>query len=71
MLLSSKNLVLASSDGNGMLAETYGLRHEERGRGYYRTADRIVAFARTPGYETYRGLGWWGCIEQIQKADVA
>jgi hypothetical protein len=70
MLLSSKNLVLAASDGNGMLAETYGLRHEERGRGYYRTADRVVAFARTPGYETYRGLGWWGCIEQIQQSGI-
>lgn len=69
MLLSSKNLVLASSDGNGMLAETHGLRHGERERGYYRTADRIVAFARTPGYETYRGLGWWGCIEQVQRGE--
>ena len=66
MLLSSKNLVLASSDDEGMLTETYGLRHDGCGRGYYRTADRIVAFAQTPGYETYRGLGWWGCIEQVQ-----
>jgi len=24
---------------------------------------RIVAFGLTPGYETYRGLGWYGCIE--------
>ena len=25
--------------------------------------DRLVAFALTPGYETYRGLGWYGVIE--------
>jgi hypothetical protein len=69
MLLWSKNLVLASSDAKGMLTEAYGLRHEGKPRGYYRLADRIVAFAQTPGYETYRGLGWWGCIEQIQHDD--
>ena len=25
---------------------------------------RLVAFALTPGYETYKGLGWYGCIQQ-------
>ncbi|MEP1895661.1 MAG: hypothetical protein ABJQ98_04210 [Alloalcanivorax venustensis] len=32
-------------------------------RGYYMDGDRLVAFALTPGYETYRGLGWYGVIE--------
>ena len=63
MILSAQNKVLAASDGAGLLQETYDLRHEHRPRGYYQTADGIVAFAQTPGYETYRGLGWWGCIE--------
>jgi len=31
--------------------------------GWYREGNRIIAFARTPGYETYQGLGWYGCIE--------
>lgn len=69
MLLSADNLVLAASDRKGMLTETYDLRHEGRGRGFYRTADRIVAFGHTPGYETYQGLGWWGCIEQVEQAE--
>jgi hypothetical protein len=71
MLLSSQNLVLASSDGNGMLAETFDLRHNGSKRGYYRSADRTIAYAQTPGYETYRGLGWWGCIEQHSQPDDA
>jgi len=24
----------------------------------------VTAFHRTPGYETYAGLGWWGVIVQ-------
>jgi hypothetical protein len=26
--------------------------------------DAVVGFARTPGYETYEGLGWYGAIVQ-------
>ena len=63
MILSGNNLVLASSDGTGLLGEVYSLRHQQKPRGFYLDGDRIVAFAQTPGYETYRGLGWWGCIE--------
>lgn len=66
MLLSANNLVLAASDHKGMLTETYGITQHGRARGYYQSDSRIVAFAQTPGYETYRGLGWWGCIEQVQ-----
>ena len=25
-----------------------------------------VAYALTPGYETYEGLGWYGCIVQAE-----
>jgi hypothetical protein len=24
----------------------------------------VVGFALTPGYETYKGLGWYGVVEQ-------
>jgi len=24
----------------------------------------VVGYAATPGYETYRGLGWYGCLVQ-------
>lgn len=69
MLLSANNLVLASSNGEGLLTEIYDLAQDGRARGYYQTANCIIAFAETPGYETYRGLGWWGCIEQVQRSD--
>ena len=69
MLLSADNLVLASSDGQGMLEQRYDLRSDHEQRGFYRKGSGLVAFARTPGYETYRGLGWWGCIEQNARPD--
>jgi hypothetical protein len=30
-----------------------------------------VGFALTPGYETYRGLGWYGVVEQRPSAAKA
>lgn len=47
----------------GPLSERFRLDTEERERGWYREGNRIIAFARTPGYETCQGLGWYGCIE--------
>ena len=36
-----------------------------RSSGYYVAADQsTVAFHATPGYETYRGLGWYGVIKR-------
>lgn len=63
MLLSADTRVLASSDGRGVLTEYFDLASEGRERGWFRRDGSIVAFARTPGYETYKGLGWYGCIE--------
>ena len=63
MLLGADHRVLAASDRRGLLSERFRLDTEGRERGWYREGNRIVAFARTPGYETYRGLGWYGCIE--------
>ncbi len=31
--------------------------------GHYRKGNSLIAYARTPGYETYAGLGWFGCLE--------
>ncbi len=65
MLLDADHRVIACSQGKGVLSERYPLRPEGRDRGSYRdSAGRLVAFHATPGYETYRGLGWRGVIEQ-------
>ena len=65
MLLDAKHRVLAASDGVGMLTEHFDLKRGVQTRGHYMESDRLIAFAQTPGYETYKGLGWYGCIEHI------
>jgi hypothetical protein len=65
MLVDSRHRVIAASDGKGILNETFALQARNARDGHYATADgAIVGFALTPGYETYRGLGWYGVIMQ-------
>lgn len=62
MLLNASHRIIASSDGHGD-DDTYPLKAEDD-YGYYRDrGGRLVCYGLTPGYETYRGLGWYGCIE--------
>lgn len=63
LLLDGKNRVIAASDGADVLTERYHLKADGQARGFYVEHDRLVAHALTPGYETYRGLGWSGVIE--------
>ncbi|PWC41162.1 methyl-accepting chemotaxis protein [Azospirillum sp. TSO22-1] len=65
LLLDRRHRVIASSDGRGVLAETFPLKSDGQKQGCY-TDDQgtVVGFALTPGYETYRGLGWYGVIVQ-------
>jgi len=63
LLLDAAHRVIASSDQRGVLGENFPLQANGRERGSYQDADgATVSFAVTPGYETYRGLGWYGCI---------
>lgn len=65
MLLDAASRVIACSKGSGLLTEIYDLRDNGQPQGHYRDGrGRSVAFHVTPGYETYRGLGWRGVIEQ-------
>jgi hypothetical protein len=27
----------------------------------------LIGFHKTPGYETYEGLGWYGCVVQAPR----
>ena len=63
MLLDATHRIIASSDGEGICTDIYPLQTDKRDSGYYQHDGKLVAFALTPGYETYRGLGWLGCIE--------
>jgi hypothetical protein len=74
MLLDQKGRVLASSDNQGVLSEVFPLDVSAGPMGSYANGDVTVGYALTPGYETYAGLGWYGCLvqrQQILSATVA
>lgn len=62
MLLNSKHQVIATSDRDCSLVESFPVKVTSK-QGYYVEHGRMICYALTPGYETYRGLGWYGCIE--------
>ncbi|WP_407160363.1 methyl-accepting chemotaxis protein [Bradyrhizobium sp. STM 3557] len=63
LLVDSSFRVIAASDGQGILSERLPLKLEGKPSGFYHDASkRMIAFHATPGYETYRGLGWYGVI---------
>lgn len=66
LLVDARRRVLAASDGRGILADTLPFAADGRESGADRNAGTgtVTAFHRTPGYETYRGLGWYGVIVQ-------
>jgi len=63
LLVDSNFRVIAASDGQGLLTERVPLSLEGRRSGFYHDrTGALVAFHATPGYETYKGLGWYGVI---------
>lgn len=71
MLLDHKGRVLAASDRKGELDEVFRLPGDAVSMGSYAIEGATVGYALTPGYETYRGLGWYGCILQREAATGA
>lgn len=65
LLVDQNHRVIAASDGSGLLSGTLTLDTGQGESGSY-VDDRgqLVGYALTPGYETYRGLGWYGVIVQ-------
>jgi hypothetical protein len=63
LLVDSKFRVIAASDGVGILSERVQLSLQGRSAGFYTDrSGQQIAFHATPGYETYKGLGWYGVI---------
>lgn len=62
-ILDAKARVIAGSHPEHALYTPYPLRTEEKSSGFYINDQNLVAFALTPGYETYTGMGWYGVIE--------
>ncbi|MBE9607548.1 methyl-accepting chemotaxis protein [Acetobacteraceae bacterium H6797] len=65
LLVDARHRVLAASDGKGLLTETLALQTGGKAAGTHQDGEGLLtAFHRTPGYETYAGLGWYGVILQ-------
>ena len=65
LLVDAKGRVLADSSGRASLNEHIQLKTDGRDHGHYADADgTVTAFHKTPGYETYAGMGWYGVIVQ-------
>jgi hypothetical protein len=63
VLVDSSFRVIAASDGQGLLTERVPLSMKGGRSGFYHDASgKLIAYHATPGYETYRGLGWFGVI---------
>jgi hypothetical protein len=61
--------VIAASDERGLLTESFPLEAGGAASSHYVAMDgRVVGFALTPGYETYKGLGWYGAVCQLPPA---
>lgn len=64
LILDGRGRVLAASDHRGVLTEVVPFMSGRRTLGSVRGTGVTTAFALTPGYETYRGLGWYGMLIQ-------
>jgi hypothetical protein len=65
MIVDACGRVIASSATAGRESMRFDLPPNRADIGTYRTAaGSLVGYALTPGYETYRGMGWFGVIEQ-------
>ena len=62
MLCDKAGRVLAASDGKGVFAAQMALPTGEAG--WSQEGRRMQAAHRTRGFETWRGQGWYGVIEQ-------
>jgi len=65
LILDREFRILAASDGLGVLSDRLPLEPSRGAMGTYTDkSGAVIGYAATPGYETYRGLGWYGCIVQ-------
>ncbi|MGA7810454.1 methyl-accepting chemotaxis protein [Bradyrhizobium sp.] len=62
LLVDSSFRVIAASDGQGILSERVSLSLKSGRSGFYKDRSTLIAYHATPGYETYKGLGWYGVI---------
>ncbi len=63
LLVDSRRRIIASSDDRGVLTERFEFDAGGRNIGHIERENGVtIGFAVTPGYETYKGLGWYGVL---------
>ncbi|WP_179283500.1 methyl-accepting chemotaxis protein [Bordetella genomosp. 9] len=63
MIVDARQRIIASTDGKGLLTDRFELRAGmDDASGYYADGATLCGYARTPGYETYPGMGWHGVV---------
>jgi hypothetical protein len=65
LLVDSHFRVIAASDGQGVLSERVQLSRQGTNSSgvFHDCSGGLTAYHATPGYETCKGLGWFGVIE--------
>jgi hypothetical protein len=65
LLVDSHCRVIAASDGQGLLTEKVEISRQAGSNSGFRhdRSGTLTAYHATPGYETYKGLGWFGVIQ--------
>lgn len=70
LIVDSTGRIIAASDDEGVLTDSIRLETKGEKTGAYELDDgTTVAFALTPGFETYPGLGWRGVIVQRRQSE--
>jgi C4-dicarboxylate-specific signal transduction histidine kinase len=66
MMVDANHRIIASSDADSHLGESIQLQVKNgQQNGYATLQDNIIqGYSLTPGFETYKGMGWLGVIEQ-------
>jgi hypothetical protein len=66
LLIDSRHRILAACDDRDVLTGTFPLQVQAQAtNGYYSDkSGNVIGYALTPGYETYKGLGWYGVLIQ-------
>ncbi len=64
LLVDARHRVIAANDGQGVLSEVVEFDPAGAAQGVLPRRNDVLGFALTPGFETYRGLGWYGVLIQ-------
>lgn len=74
MMVDANHKIIACSDAETRLGESIQLQVKSSQQSGYSTLDGnvIQGYSLTPGFETYKGMGWLGVIEQrLPETDTA